>query len=294
MLRARIILSGLLAVVVLPALLGAQTGDLRLLDWRPKSMMVVKQTEVLRPKFPVIDIHNHLRRLNQMENYLEQMDQAGVWKVVSLDGLSKNDFYKQHLTAAKKVSKDRFIVFFNPDFSNIEEPGWGQREAAKLERAVKEGCRGMKIFKELGLGFRDSTGALIKVDDPRIDPVWAKCGELGIPVMIHVSDPKAFFTPLDEHNERYDELGAHPAGHFTATSGPRRKRFWQRATGYSPAIRTQSSSERTWVPFPRNSIPLPTGSMSIPTSTLISTPGFPNWAVSRARRASFCFATRTA
>ena len=76
------------------------------------------------------------------------------------------------------------------------------------------GIRGLKIFKSLGLTLRDKSGKLIPVDDPRIDPIWAKCGELGIPVMVHVSDPKAFFTPLDQFNERYDELGAHPSWSF--------------------------------------------------------------------------------
>ena len=210
----------LAALTVLYSSASAQTGDLKLLDWRPQTMMVVKETKILQPKYPVIDVHNHLRNLDNAQKYLEEMDAAGVWKVISLDGLSKDNFYKKHLAASKKVSPDRFIVFFSPDFSKIEEPGWGQREAAKLEQAVKEGCRGMKIFKSLGLGFKDSTGAWIKVDDPRIDPVWAKCGELGIPVMIHVSDPKAFFTPLDEKNERYDELGAHPSWSFYGDQYP--------------------------------------------------------------------------
>jgi len=138
----------LLSLAFFPSSARAQTGDLRLLDWRPQSMMVVKETQVLKPKYPVIDVHNHLRRLESLPEYLEQMDQAGVWKVVSLDGLSKNDFYKKHLDAVKKISPERLLVYFSPDFEKIEEPGWGQREAARLEQAVKEGCRGLKIFKE--------------------------------------------------------------------------------------------------------------------------------------------------
>ncbi|MBW7998154.1 MAG: amidohydrolase [Candidatus Glassbacteria bacterium] len=220
MCTARKFLFVLLAVFMLPALSSAQTGDLRLLDWRPQSMMVVKETEVLKPKYPVIDVHNHLGRLANMQHYLEQMDEAGVWKVVSLDGRSAGDFYKKHLEAVKKVSPERLLVFFRPDFDRIDEPGWGQKEAARLEQAVKMGCRGLKIAKNLGLTHKDSTGALIKVDDRRIDPIWAKCSELGIPVMIHVSDPKAFFTPLDERNERYDELGAHPRWSFYGDQFP--------------------------------------------------------------------------
>ena len=210
----------LLFFIIATNILNAQEGDLKLLDWRPKSQLVVKETKILKPKFPVIDMHNHLRRHENIEKYLEEMDKAGVIKCVSLDGGSRNDFYKEHLQKLHSVSKDRFIVFLSPDLSKIDEPDFGEKEAKKLEEAVKMGIRGLKIFKSLGLVFKDKTGNFVAVDDPRIDPIWEKCGELGIPVVIHVSDPKAFFTPIDRYNERYDELGAHPNWSFYKNGYP--------------------------------------------------------------------------
>ena len=193
------------------AIAQAQTGDLKLVDWQPKSQMIVKETRILTPKFPVIDIHNHLGNLDDTKKYLEEMDKAGIIMCVSLDANSRDDLYKKHIRVSQSLAKERFILFFRPDFSKIDEPDFGLKEAKKLEEAVKSGdVRGLKINKALGLTLKDKTGRLVKVDDPRIDPIWAKCGELGIPVAIHVSDPKAFFTPIDKYNERYDELGAHP------------------------------------------------------------------------------------
>ena len=122
-------------------------GDLKLLDWRPTSQLVVKETQVLRPKFPVIDIHNHLGRLENTRKYLEEMDLAGVWKCVSLDGRSRGDQYKEHLKVSRSVSRDRFLVFFRPDFSRIDEPDFGVREAKKLEEAVRFGVKGLKSIK---------------------------------------------------------------------------------------------------------------------------------------------------
>lgn len=199
-----------LCILLFSTNLIAQTGDLKLLDWQPRSQMVVKKTNIIKPKYPVIDIHNHLGRLGDTQKYLDEMDKAGVWMCVSLDANSKDDAYKNHLKVSQSISKERFILFFRPDFSRIDEPNFGLNEAKKLEEAVRLGVRGLKINKALGLELRDKTGNLVKVDDPRIDPIWAKCGELGIPVAIHVSDPKAFFTPIDKYNERFDELGAHP------------------------------------------------------------------------------------
>jgi predicted TIM-barrel fold metal-dependent hydrolase len=196
--------------------------------------LVVKETKIIKPKFPVIDIHNHLGSYSQSDqfleedldksligdladtqHYLEEMDKAGVQICVSLDGFSNRDFYKEHLEVSQSFSKRRFQVYFLPDFSKIDEPDFGKKEAHKLEEAVKMGIRGLKILKNLGLEHKDKTGAFVKVDDPRIDPIWAKCGELGIPVMIHVSDPKAFHAgPIDRFNERYDELAKHPNWSF--------------------------------------------------------------------------------
>ncbi len=224
-----------LAVFLIPPVAArAESGDLKLLDWRPRSQLVVKETRVLRPRFPVIDFHNHLGLwggLDSTRKYLEEMDKAGVWKCVSLDGFRKSeffksygitgdDFYKRHLLVSQSVSKERFIVFYVPYYSGIDEPDFGAREAKRLEEAVRMGVRGLKIHKQLGLNLRDKSGKVVAVDDPRFDPLWAKCGELGIPVMIHVSDPKAFFTPVDRFNERYDELGDHPDWAFHGEEFP--------------------------------------------------------------------------
>jgi predicted TIM-barrel fold metal-dependent hydrolase len=214
-------------LLMIALLTKAQTGDLKLVDWQPVSQLVTKETRILKAKFPVIDIHNHLGDLEQTKHYLEEMDKAGVWKCVSLDALSKDDFYKEHIRVSKRVGGDRFMPFFRPDFSKIDEPNFGEREAKKLEEAVKLGCRGIKISKELGLGFKDKSGKFVVVDDPRIDPIWAKCGELGIPVEIHVSDPKAFFTPIDKHNERYDELGNNPEWSFNGSEFPTKMEILQ-------------------------------------------------------------------
>ena len=208
----------LLFFLATTAFASAQTGDLRLVDWQPQSQLVVKETKIMKPKYPVIDMHNHLRDLSKAAYYLQEMDKAGVWICVGLDGLSENDKYKEHLSVSHGLSKERFHIYFAPDFGKIDEPDFGEKEAKRLEASVKEGIRGLQIYKALGLTYRDKNGKLINIDDPRIDPIWAKCGELGIPVMIHSSDPKAFHAgPIDKYNERYEELTANPAWAYYGT-----------------------------------------------------------------------------
>ncbi|MCZ6675360.1 MAG: amidohydrolase family protein [Verrucomicrobia bacterium] len=225
--QVAIVAGALLIVAHSNSLYSESDANLRLLDWKPKSQMDVPRTNIIKPKFPVIDIHNHLRRSVEdpalMSTYLEEMDKAGIWMCISLDGAGKDDLYLKHLEIAKNTSPYRFSIFYRVDWNRIDEPNFGENEAQKLHKAYDQGIRGLKISKVLGLAVKDKTNKLVTVDDPRIDPVWAKCGELGIPVLIHISDPKAFFDPIDEFNERYDELAAHPEWSFHGDKFPPRE-----------------------------------------------------------------------
>jgi hypothetical protein len=117
------------------------------------------------------------------------------------------------LPALRDVLGSRMVYFATPDFGDVG-PGFGERMADELSRKVALGAGGLKIFKDLGLRHRDATGRLIPVDDPRLDPLWARAGALDVPVLIHTGDPLAFFQPLDERNERREELRLNPDWHF--------------------------------------------------------------------------------
>jgi predicted TIM-barrel fold metal-dependent hydrolase len=146
------------------------------------------------------------------------MDATNVATIVNLTGGSGNQLRAQ--VARLAPHGDRFVVFANVDFARIDEPGFGARAAAQLEADVNAGARGLKVFKSLGLTVRDAAGRLVAVDDPRLDPIWAAAGALGIPVAIHTADPDAFFLPVDRTNERYEELQAHPDWSFARPGLP--------------------------------------------------------------------------
>jgi predicted TIM-barrel fold metal-dependent hydrolase len=207
-----------------------QVGDiseLKLRDWQPRSMLKAKQTEIEKPAYPVIDVHNHLgggkERLTpeRVKHYLAEMDAAGVRTVVNLDG-GWGQRLKESLAALDEAHPDRFLTFALLDFSGIDDENWGMREAKRLEESLRAGAKGLKIHKSLGLSYRYSNGKLMPVDDPKLDPVWQMCAKYNRPVMIHVADPAAFFTPLDRFNERWHELNEHPNWLFYGDKFPSR------------------------------------------------------------------------
>lgn len=167
----------------------------------------------------VIDAHVHVHpgRITDLVAIMEANNLSRVVNLGILEGLGIP--FKEGMGTFHKVLGDRLAYFPTPDFSDVA-PGFGERMAQDLERKVEAGAGGLKIFKELGLRHKDGEGNLIPVADPRLDPLWAKAGELGVPVLIHTADPVAFFQPLNEENERWDELQLHPDWHFGGPEFP--------------------------------------------------------------------------
>jgi len=207
-----------------------QSGDIRELklgDWEPRSMLKTKESVVNKPAYPVIDVHNHLGggkdqlTSDRVKHYLAELDAAGVRTVVNLDG-GWGERLKETLSALDEAYPERFLTFALLNFDGIDDENWGKREAKRLEESFKAGAKGLKIHKSLGLSFRYKNGKLMPVDDPKLDPVWQMCAKHNRPVVIHVSDPAAFFTPLDRFNERWHELGDHPNWLFHGERFPAR------------------------------------------------------------------------
>ena len=182
-------------------------------QYDPPSSLVVEEHRVTKAKFPFIDIHNHQFSMPTMElgELVKKMDALNMAVMVNLSGrgMGTREHLEKSMANVQKNFPARFVVFTNVDFRSIHEADWGARSARQLEEDVKAGAKGLKIYKSLGM-MKDANGNRISIDDPRIDPVWAKCGELGIPVLIHSADPKQFWEPIDEKNERWLELKLHP------------------------------------------------------------------------------------
>lgn len=201
--------------------------DLLLRDYAPRTVLRLPDNTPARPKFPVIDAHNHLGTVfgsfsgewldRPVSDLVEMMDSYGIEAIVDLDGLWGTALDRE-LDRYIESYPDRFVVFAGIDGENFaNDPDFGETEARRLHASYAAGARGLKIWKTLGLRLRDSQGRLVPVDDPRLSPLWETAGELDIPVLIHTADPVAFFQPLDRYNERWEELAFNPDWHFYPT-----------------------------------------------------------------------------
>jgi len=203
---------------------------LDLTEFQPKSMLHVPETKVSRSRFPVIDVHTHLsfardrgegaqhgkvRFLAEPDEALKVMDRKNLRMMVNLTG-GFGAALEETIRKYQAPYPGRFLVFTEPNWSRLNEPGYSQFQADEIARAQQGGAGGLKVTKTLGLYLREgnTTGPLVKVDDRRFDPMWEACGTLKLPVAIHVADPEAFFLPIDRFNERFEELNNHPDWSF--------------------------------------------------------------------------------
>jgi predicted TIM-barrel fold metal-dependent hydrolase len=203
--------------------------DIRLTDFKPHTKLVTRQTAITQPRFSAIDAHIHLAPpygkdwlSRPSSELLAAMDAAHVEAVVDLDGGWGEDILDAHLKHFKENAPERFVHFGGVDWSQWFQHGdrFGEWAASRFRAQVARGAQGLKIWKPFGLHVKDQHGALVKVDDERLDPLWATVGELNVPVVIHIADPVAFFDPLDAHNERWEELQSNPQDQFPSPPFP--------------------------------------------------------------------------
>lgn len=187
---------------------------------------VRKQAEQWRSEHRTIDLHQHINYTTQhLSRAVRIMDAVGVGIGVNLSGGTVTrgtngapSEFERNKTLADSLFPGRFLHYFNVDYKGWDQPDFSERAVKQVDEAHRLGAAGLKEFKRLGLYLRDGQGQLIKVDDPRLDPVWKRCGELGLPISIHVGDPKAFWEPFNETNERWKELKDHRPWWFGDTN----------------------------------------------------------------------------
>jgi predicted TIM-barrel fold metal-dependent hydrolase len=182
--------------------------DMSVVDYDPRSTLVVEGEEVPSARFPFIDVHLHINagmEPERLDRMVADMDAINLAVGVNLSG-GTGERLAEQVRIMNERYPGRFVTFANIDFTDIDDPEFGAIAAERLRLDVENGAAGLKIFKSLGMWINDAAGERLRVDDARLDPIWSMAGELGVPVLIHTADPAEFWAPMDETNERWLEL----------------------------------------------------------------------------------------
>ncbi|MGK0429231.1 MAG: putative TIM-barrel fold metal-dependent hydrolase, partial [Psychroserpens sp.] len=200
-----------LSILLLSASFISFSQELSFEEYNPKSTLVVPGKIIKRAKFPFIDVHGHQYQMptQNLGPVIAAMDTLNMRIMVNLSGRTGDDLIKSVANIDKNYP-NRFVVFCNINFEGAGAEGWIDEKVAQLKEDVKNGARGLKVYKSLGLRNNDADGKRLAIDDARLNPIWKTCGDLGIPVLIHAADPKSFWDEFDGDNERWLELKTHP------------------------------------------------------------------------------------
>ena len=172
-------------------------------DYRPKSLYKIPITEVTRAKFRAIDMHSHpdLEEKVDIAQWVRTMDEVGIEKTIILTQAVGPEFDAIYQEYSKYP--DRFEVWCGFDYSGYDKPGFGPAAVKELERCYNLGARGVGELGDKGKGidFEKTNAPGMHPDDPRMDPLFEKCAELGMPVNLHVADPIWMYEKMDIHND---------------------------------------------------------------------------------------------
>ena len=180
-------------------------------DYSPISSLVTDVNNPKKAKFPFVDIHNHQfdMPVKNLTDLVTEMDSLNMAFMVNLSGFRGN-YLNMCLDNIKKSAPTRLGVFVNLNWENIDSSNFVEENIKILNDAKINGAIGLKIYKSLGLTDTDSNGQRIRIDDPRLDPIWEECGKIGFPILIHSADPASFWKSKDKFNERWLELKQKP------------------------------------------------------------------------------------
>ena len=172
-------------------------------DYRPKSIYKIPVTEIAKAKFPIIDMHSHpyAKTAKEIDEWVRNMDEVGIEKTMILTMTTGAEFDE----ILRKYSKypERFEVWCGFDFRGYDKPGFGPAAIKELERCKQAGARGVGEIHDKGKGLRSgkSNAPGMHPDDARVDALFDKCGELGMPISLHVADPIWMYQKMDKTND---------------------------------------------------------------------------------------------
>ena len=175
--------------------------EIKLKDYRPKTIYKVPVTIIRKAKFPAVDMHSHdyAKTDEEVDQWVKTMDAAGIEKTIILSGATGSRFDSVYAKYSRYA--ERFEIWCGFDIEGYDKPGWSEKAVRELERCVKVGARGIGELSDKGFGLRYAGGFGPHIDDALMKPLLKRCGELNIPINIHVAEPLWMYLPMDSTND---------------------------------------------------------------------------------------------
>ena len=168
-------------------------------------------------KVEKIDAHVHLNAENDAWINLAKKDNFKLLSI-NVDYADFNPIEEQYKFAVEHLKKDPNTFAFASTFhmKGWDDSDWVQRVISHLDSTFAEGAVAVKVWKNIGMEFRDKDSNLVMIDNPRFDPIFKHIKESGIVLIGHLGEPKDFWLPVDKmiNNDMKEYVKHHPQYHM--------------------------------------------------------------------------------
>lgn len=168
-------------------------------------------------KIKKIDAHFHLNSsrsaaVTQAENDNFQL------LTINVDTEDYDKVRNQFSTARgqKETNPGRIDIIATFSMDNFGTPSWTNNAEKWLDSCFSRGAVAVKVWKNIGMSYKDESGKLVMIDDPRFDSLFTWLSEKKIPLTGHLGEPKNCWLPLTEMTTRNDSgyFAQHPQYHM--------------------------------------------------------------------------------
>jgi predicted TIM-barrel fold metal-dependent hydrolase len=153
-----------------------------------------------------IDAHVHIRTTDPA---VMEFARSEGFKLLTINTRSDSqeniDLQREYAMKMKSLYPDDISWLTTFSMENFEEPGWADKVIRNLQDNLDQGATGFKVWKDIGMTFRDSLGQFIFLDDPLFEPVLEFMQASGKTLLAHIGEPRNCWLPIDSMTVNNDK-----------------------------------------------------------------------------------------
>lgn len=169
-------------------------------------------------KVDKIDVHVHVQ--TKRDAFVEQArrDNFKLLNIVVDTSRGSKNVEEKHGYYLNQKTRHPEDFEFATAFSIKEwdDPDWINNTIDWLCKGFKQGAIAVKVWKNIGMTFRDKDGDLVMIDDPKLDTIFSMLTRKKISLIGHLGEPKNCWLPIEEMttNNAKEYYKDHPQYHM--------------------------------------------------------------------------------
>ncbi|OJY98326.1 MAG: hydrolase [Sphingobacteriales bacterium 40-81] len=169
------------------------------------------------PSVQKFDAHMHVNTNSTLLINFAKANNLGLLSInVDVPDFPSLEQQQEFTTGHLKNNPGYFAFIASFRIQDMEYPGWLEKTIACLDDAFARGAAGVKVWKNIGMEYKDKNGNFVMIDDPRLDPVFDFITQKNKTLLGHLGEPRNCWLPVEEMTVANDKeyFSHHPEYHM--------------------------------------------------------------------------------